>query len=178
MNRYRRANSARGITASPCIGSITVTSAGVCRKTAIKWPAFPGNTTPAIDGATICPGTTRATASTPRARSARARYQTSVPLAELRASTANSRSVAALPSRRNRVAALAGPHVDSVLCKQTSPSHRSRNFARSNGANNGFKCGTRINSSAPTGTTIRPAGAIRRCTIPASKPAPAPVNST
>ncbi len=55
-----------------------------------------------MDGATISPGAIRATASTPLARNARARYQISVPLAELRASIANSRSVAAIPNRRAR----------------------------------------------------------------------------
>jgi hypothetical protein len=106
------------------------------------------------------------------ARNARAKYHISVPLAELRASIANSRSVTVIPNLRNTVAALAGPHVDGVLCKQTSPSHRSRNRETSNGASSGFKCGTRINNSVPTCTATRPR------TTPASNPAPAPANST
>lgn len=178
VNRYRRANSPRGITVNPRSGSITVTSAGVCRKTATKCPAFPGRITPAIDGATISPGAITATASTPLARIARAKYQISVPLAELRASTANSRSVTVLPNRRSNVAALAGPHVEGVLCKQASRSHRSRNCARSNGASNGFKCGVKSNNSAATGIATRPAGAIRACNTPASNPTPAPASST
>ena len=55
----------------------------------------------------------------PRARSARARYQISVPLAEVRAAMANSASFASWPSERSTVAAALGPQVEAVDCKLT-----------------------------------------------------------
>ena len=115
VNSYVSRSTDCDFTVLPSNGSPTTYLSPIRSRTAMKWPVFPepGNRTPAIAGnghGVFASGWKTKCTLTPRLRNVRARYQFSVPLPDVKDSLAICCSVACLPSRRNNVAAHAGPH--------------------------------------------------------------------
>ncbi len=154
-------------------------------KCPVSWARF--KRTPAIDGSKrfSTPGeTTTHIAGRPCLRMVRSKYQFSVPRRVVKDSLAISCSVALFPKYRSRVAADAGPHDDSELCRQTSPAQRSSNLLQSGLRKSCFKYGAATQRIIKKG--IKNALTIRferkfcsrmNCNQPAISPMPAALNS-
>ena len=115
----------------------------------MKWPNPPSNFTPIIAGGRMASRDSPVRNSTfnPLALAKRARYQFSVPERQVRQAKAISDSETTIPKRWNIVERQAGPQVDIVLCRHTSPCHLScvdpgRLF---NGRRSGLAKGTKMN---------------------------------